>query len=321
MPRWSALRVFSLLASILAAAGSVGAAEPAPSAVRAQLQLNQPFYYVGDGLEVRIKIVNGGMAEAVNPVKGPLLGAFAVSDAKGKQIESSSKTDAKEPARPDKLAPGASYAAVVDLTQMYPELKSRGRYTIKWSSGGVAADDISIVIIPKYLPSKDYLARVETEQGTFVIDLLKRQAPLAVKAFVDLANAGFYDGLIFYEARADQVISGGDPTGTGRGQAPLRYPAEMGAVPVVAGSVVLKPAGLAPPANSSQFAISLQSQPTWIGQFTVVGQVVEGLDIVRKLAGVPTADPPSYRPLKDIHTLHVTIQEKPAPARSATGSN
>ena len=96
---------------------------------------------------------------------------------------------------------------------------------------------------------------------------------------------------------------------------------ELAAIPIVAGSVVMKPAGVAPPANSSQFVISLRPEPGWIGQFTVLGQVIDGLDLVRKISNVPTSDRPKYRPLKDIHTIHVTIQEKMPPGTPPTGSN
>ena len=304
-----------LLGGTLAAA-----AETRGGTVRAQMELNQNFYYVGDPLSVRVVISNTGSAEVSNPIKGDLFTAFSVSDAAGKRLEPGSKAEAQEPARPPKLAPNALYGGVVDLAKMYPQLRSTGRFTIKWSANGVAADDISVTIITKMDPKKDYAARVETEQGTFVIDLFKKTAPIAVKAFADLANAGFYDGLLIHEAIGNQLIGGGDPTGTGRGQAPLRYPAELGAVPIVVGSVLMKPAGLAPPANSSQFIVALQPQSAWIGQFTVVGQVVEGLEVVRKLSNLPTADPPSHKPLKDVHTLRVAIEEKasvPAPAAPA----
>jgi cyclophilin family peptidyl-prolyl cis-trans isomerase len=84
----------------------------------------------------------------------------------------------------------------------------------------------------------------------------------------------------------------------------------LAAVPVVAGTVVLKPAGLAPPANSSQFIISLRPEPKWTGQFTVLGQVVDGLDTVRKISNLPSTDRPNYRPIKEIHTIRVIVVEK-----------
>jgi peptidyl-prolyl cis-trans isomerase A (cyclophilin A) len=285
------------------------------------MELNQQFYYLGEPMNVRISISNASSSEVANPVKSSLFGAFGVKDASGKRLEPSAKPEAQEPSRPAKLAPNAFYGAAVDISQMYPQLRTKGRYTIKWSADGVSSEEIVVTVIPRFEPSKDYVARVETEMGTFVIDLMKRTAPIAVKAFVDLANAGFYDGLVIHEVRGDQVIGGGDPTGSGHGQAPLRYPAELSAVPIITGSVLLKPAGLAPPANSSQFVVTLQPQAGWIGQFTVLGQIIEGLDVVRKISNVPTSDSPSFRPLTDVHTIHVVIQEKGATAPQPTAAH
>lgn len=316
MRRIAAVIVVLALGIVLPQA--IGAPTSSPAGgVRAQLELNQQFFYIGDPLNVRISITNRGAAEVGNPVKSPLFGSFSISDASGKKLTPQAKPDAQEPARPAKLAPSAFYGAAFDLSQSYPQLRTKGRFSIHWAADGVFSDEIVVTVIPRFEPSKDYSAKVETEEGTFTIDLLKRTAPIAVKAFVDLANAGFYDGLLFHEARGDQLVSGGDPTGTGNGQAPLRYPAELNPVPIVAGSVLLKPAGLAPPANGSQFVIALQPQPGWVGQFTVVGQVVDGLDVVRKISNVATADRPSYKPLKDVHTQHITVQERQAPAGTA----
>lgn len=302
------LMVFVLCASVARAIAAP--AKPAPETVKAVLELNQQFYYVGEPLNIRVTISNSGAAEVANPVKNPVLGSFAVSDASGTRLEAQGKSEAQEPARPSKLASRAFYGAVVDLSQLYPQLKSKGRYTIRWAADGVESDKIVVTVIPKFDPSKTYSARVETEEGAFVIDLMKMTAPIATKAFVDLANAGFYDGLLIHEVRGDQAVGGGDPTGSGGGQAPLRYPAELAAIPVVAGTVVLKPAGLAPPANSSQFIIALRPEPKWTGQFTVLGQVTEGLEIVRKISNVPNTDRPNFRPIKDLHTVKITIAEK-----------
>jgi len=302
------LMILMLCASVAYAIAAP--ARPAPDTVKAVLELNQQFYYVGEPLNIRVTISNSGAAEVANPVKGPILGSFAVFDQSGTRLEVQGKPEAQEPSRPSKLASKAFYGAVVDLSQMYPQLKSKGRFTIQWSSNGVESDKIVVTVIPKFDPSKTYSARVETEEGAFVIDLMKMTAPIATKAFVDLANAGFYDGLLIHEVRSDQAVGGGDPTGTGGGQAPLRYPAELAAIPVVAGTVVLKPAGLAPPANSSQFIIALRPEPKWTGQFTVLGQVTEGLEVVRKISNVPNTDRPNFRPIKDIHTVRVTILEK-----------
>jgi len=53
----------------------------------------------------------------------------------------------------------------------------------------------------------------------------------------------------------------------------------------------------------------------------VLGQVIDGLDVIRKISNVQTSDRPKYRPLKDIHTIRVTIQEKAPAGAPQTGSN
>lgn len=295
-------------------------ADAAPGPVKAVLELDQSFYYVGDPFNVRVSINNGGDSEVANPVKGALFGGFVLEGADRKRIEPSGAPSASEPARPAKLASKAFYGTVVDMTKVYPQLKSAGTYTIRWEADGVKSQVIDFKIIPRFDPSKEYEAVVDTEEGSFVINLLKARSPIAVKAFVDMAHAGFYDGLVFHEVRADQAVSGGDPTGNGDGQASFRYPAELAAIPVIAGTVILKPAGFAPPANSSQFVIALRPEPRWTGQFTVLGQVSEGLDVVKKISNVQSSDKPSYRPLKDVHTLRVQIREKATSPPPAAGS-
>jgi len=313
--------VIMLALGVLASRAAAPPVNPPSGSVKAVMELKQQFYYVGEPMTVRVAISNDGTSDVANPVKSPIFGSFIVADPQGKRLAAQAKPQAQEPSRPTKLTPSEFYGAAVDLSQMYPQLRSKGKYSIRWSADGVSSDEIVVTVIPKFDPSKDYTARVETELGDFVIELLKRSAPIAVKTFVDLANAGFYDGLVLHEARVDQIVGGGDPTGTGGGQAPILYPAELAAIPIVAGSVIMKPAGLAPPANSSQFVVSLRPEPGWIGQFTVLGQVIDGLDLVRKISNVPTSDRPKYRPLKDIHTIHVTIQEKMPPGTPPTGSN
>src|SRR5262245_17297281 len=305
-----------LLFVALFAAAALAAA-PAGQ-VTAVLELNQDFYYVGDPFLVRLSIGNNGTAEVANPVKAGIFGGFEVT-AGSKRLEPGGKPSAAEPVRPPKLGAKAFYGSVVDLTEIYPQLKSPGAYRLRWSSDGVTSDAIELKIIPKFDPAKDYEARVETEEGSFVIELNKARSPVAVKAFVDLANAGFYDGLLFHDVRPDQAVAGGDPTGTGGGQAPFRYPAELSGSPVLAGTVILKPASLAPPSNSSQFVIALRPEPRWTGQFTILGQVVQGLETVKKISNVP-ADRPAFRPTKEVHTLKVQIVEKEAPKSTSTGS-
>lgn len=281
--------------------------------VKAIMELSQQFYYAGDPLQIRISIGNNGEVPVANPLKTPLFEAFDVQKAEGVALKASGKQETPEPTRPDKLSPNAFYGAIVDLTQIFPDLKTPGTYQIRWAADGVASDTIMIRIIPRYNPERDYRARFETDQGVFVIDFFKKTAPIAVKAFVDMANSGFYDGLAFQTIRPDLYVVGGDPRGNGAGQTLFTFPAELSNVPVVTGTVLMKPVGAAPPANGSQFIIMLHPDPTYTGQLTVLGQVVEGLDVVHKIALLPStqqASQPHFRPLKEIVMRKVTVLEK-----------
>ncbi|HEX6850895.1 MAG TPA: peptidylprolyl isomerase [Candidatus Polarisedimenticolaceae bacterium] len=306
-------------ASLLAAAAFAAApgAEPPPAVapVVAVLELRDNFFYAGDPFEVRLNITNRGDVEVDNPVRSRLLEGLKVRPVGGEEIKPTGKPKASEPSRPAKLGAKGFYGTVFDLTEMYPELKKPGRYELRWSASGVDSNEIRVSIIPRYDPTRVYRARFETDEGNFVVEFLGKSAPLASKAFVDLAHSGFYDGQVFHEARPDLMIAGGDPTGTGAGGAPFAYPQETPSIPVVAGSVLMKPSGFAPPSNSSQFFILLQAEPSMTGQLTVVGQVVEGLEIVRKISRVPTtqqATRPYFKPLQDVRIRKVSVEMQPS---------
>jgi cyclophilin family peptidyl-prolyl cis-trans isomerase len=168
-------------------------------------------------------------------------------------------------------------------------------------------------MIPRYDPKKEYRASVETDEGTFVVDFFRMTAPSTVRAFVDMAHTGFFDGMVFYEVRPDGLVATGDRAGDGTGSPPFTYPAELSSVPVETGTVVMRPVRSSPPANGSQFMIVLRPEPDWKGQFTVLGQVVEGLDTVQKISKLPSSEQasrPFFKPLKDVHIRKISIVEK-----------
>jgi cyclophilin family peptidyl-prolyl cis-trans isomerase len=294
------------------------AAEPGGvrTGVKAVLELSRQFYYAGDPLDVRISIGNDGDQEAANPVKAKLLASFQVRAKGGALLKAGTIPGDKEPQRPDRLAPKGFYGAIVDLASMFAELRKPGTYEISWSADGIESQTIEVRLIPKYDPAKDYVARVETDEGTFTIEFFKKVAPLATKSFVDMANAAFYDGLLIHEVHRDWYIVGGDPQGDGSGNPPFRYPAEPTSLPIVAGTVLMKPVSPSPPTNGCQFIVALRPEPSWKGQATIVGQVSEGLDVVRKIANLPNSErnqPPFFKPLKDVRIRRISVAEKTAP--------
>jgi peptidyl-prolyl cis-trans isomerase-like 3 len=303
-----------------AAALATGAADTAKrttneGTIRAAVELSRSLYYAGDPLELRVSIGNNGDAEVPNPVKTPLPAGLEVRIAGGAALKGVAKSGASERSRPERLAPKYAYSAVIDLTKLFPDLASPGQYEIRWAADGVTSPTLVVRLIPRYDPSKEYRVRVETDEGAFALEFFSKSAPLATKAFIDMANAGFYDGLSFHEIHKDQFVVGGDSQGDGPGTPPLRYPADPSNVPVVAGTVVMKPLSPSPPTNGSQFIVMLRAEPTWTGQATVLGQVVDGLEVLQRISRLPSTEQttrPFFKPLKDIRIRKMTVIEKPA---------
>ena len=300
----------------------IAVAEDKPkSGVRALLELNRDYYYAGDPMPIRISLGNEGQGSAQNPVKTPLTRGFVVTAA-GNALRPTGTSTAQEPARLDKLTPNAFFGTVVDLTEMYPELRQPGEFEIRWEADGVQSNSLKVRLIPRLEPGRDYQARVETSEGAFTIEFFPKNAPLAFKAFTDLANLGYYDGLLVHEIRPEVLVAAGDPAQSKVSRAPFLFPQEQSTLPVVAGTVLMRPMGAAPPANGSSFMVMLRAEPSMNGQATVVGQVTDGLDVVAKMSRLPSNEQgsrPFFRPLKDIKIQKITISQK-GQAPAAAGS-
>jgi len=309
------IRFAAALVPVALAAGSVAVLSQVPPGptVKAVLELGQQFLYAGDPLHVRLSIGNEGGVAAPNPVRTPLFQGFRVRAEAG-PLAAQEQHGLQEPARPDRLAPGSFYGSIAEISRIFPGLLQPGRYEISWSADGVSSNVLLVQILPKYDPAKAYTARVETDQGGFTVEFLPKVSPVAVKAFIDLARAGYYDGLLIHEVRPDQLVAGGEPEASGQERPPFGFPQEQSPTPVIAGTVLMRPVGAAPPAHGAGVFVTLRPEPALTGQVTVVGQVVEGLEILRRISKVPsneTAARPHYKPLKDIRILRVEIREKP----------
>lgn len=133
---------------------------------------------------------------------------------------------------------------------------------------------------------------LETTKGKVVIALRADLAPGHVKQIKELASSGFYDGVIFHRVIDGFMAQTGDPTGTGTGGSDKPdLKAEFTDTPYVRGTV-----GMARTSNpnsaNSQFFITFGDAGFLNGQYTVFGQVVEGMDVVDKInKGEPPANP------------------------------
>jgi cyclophilin family peptidyl-prolyl cis-trans isomerase len=139
-------------------------------------------------------------------------------------------------------------------------------------------------------------AVVETAKGSFTIRLLPQVAPEHAKHFVKTAKTGGYDGTTFHRIITGGMIQGGDPLtkdpakaaqyGTG-GLGLLK--AEFSDRPFVRGTV-----GAARRSNKdsggSQFFVAVKEQPQLLGQYTIFGEVVSGMEVVDQISMTPVDD-------------------------------
>lgn len=126
------------------------------------------------------------------------------------------------------------------------------------------------------------VAVVETAKGKIVFELYPDVAPKTVANFVKLADKGFYNGLKFHRVVPGFVIQGGDPNGDGTGGPGYTIPAEFNSKKHLTGTVAMARAQ-DPNSAGSQFYICLAPQPSLDGQYTIFGQVTQGLDVIQKI--------------------------------------
>ena len=152
----------------------------------------------------------------------------------------------------------------------------------------------------------------ETTEGSFTIRLFEKEVPKTVANFVGLAEGTkewrdpasgekktgpYYDGVTFHRVINGFMIQGGP----GYNFADEFHPSLRHK-----GAGILSMANAGPNTNGSQFFITLGPTPHLDNRHSVFGEVVEGLDVVKKIGGVPTAN--QDRPVKPVVMNHVTIK-------------
>jgi peptidyl-prolyl cis-trans isomerase B (cyclophilin B) len=169
-----------------------------------------------------------------------------------------------------------------------------------------------------------YWATLDTEMGEIEIALRPELAPNHVRSFVALAQAGYFDGLVFertvHENGPDgklELIEGGCPVGTGEmGYGSIGYwlkPELHPEVPHEEGTVGASH-GEGKDTAACKFYITLSRCPFMDGEYTVFGKVTQGLGIARKILSLPVRDdsefPDGDRPVKPVVIRKVTIHTK-----------
>ncbi len=117
---------------------------------------------------------------------------------------------------------------------------------------------------------------LELKDGRVVIRLRPDLAPRHVARIKELVRAGFYDGLAFHRVIEGFMAQTGDPRGDGTGGSGRKLAAEFSAAPFETGTVGMARSA-SPDSGDSQFFICFEAAPHLDGQYTVWGQVVEGM--------------------------------------------
>jgi cyclophilin family peptidyl-prolyl cis-trans isomerase len=132
---------------------------------------------------------------------------------------------------------------------------------------------------------------LETSKGTATIALRPDLAPDHVARIKELAREGFYDGIVFHRVIDGFMAQTGDPTGTGMGGSGKKLKAEFSREPHKRGTASMARAQ-SPDSADSQFFICFADAPFLNGQYTVWGQVIDGMDAIDKIKrGEPVKDP------------------------------
>ena len=152
----------------------------------------------------------------------------------------------------------------------------------------------------------------EMENGDIMkAELYPQVAPNTVNNFISLVNKGFYDGLIFHRVINGFMIQGGDPEGTGMGGPGYGIKGEFAQngfandLKHTAG-VLSMARSMMPNSAGSQFFIMHKDAPHLDGAYAAFGKIIEGMDVVNKIAEVATDY--SDRPMEDQSMKTVTVE-------------
>jgi len=147
--------------------------------------------------------------------------------------------------------------------------------------------------------------KLETNMGDIVINLYS-DMPITSGNFEKLVNQGFYDGVIFHRIIDGFMLQGGDPTGTGMGGPGYNIQDEF----THAGGnknnqYTISMANSGPNSGGSQFFINLVDNNFLDGKHPVFGKVIDGMDVIDKIAKLETDS--QDKPLEDVKIIKASI--------------
>ena len=191
---------------------------------------------------------------------------------------------------PGAAAPTAAPVQTIDAARMHPP-----------SATPLAS--------PPAVPAGDgTTATIQTEGGTVVIELFTASAPVASENFINLAEAGYYNGVGFHRIIPGFMIQGGDPEGTGAGGPGYTIRDEPVVGEYTRGTVAMARTRL-PNSQGSQFFIVVADSPNLAGGgYTIFGRVTSGMEVADEIVSGARTGPQNDIAVDPVEMIEVTIE-------------
>lgn len=299
-------RIATALALVLLAAASAEAADLAVS-----LRVKDKTPALGAPLSVEVAVENEGkrsasVREVVHDIRSAYLEiAYADRTFEFMKIDNRyfefifQRKKIEEYLSPLTLKPGASARVTLSLV-----LPRAGSYRLRGVYAGVTpsvrSDWTEVTVAPKG-KKEELRVAMKTSHGDLTLAFHPDVALGTVLNFLGLVHEKFYDGVVFHRIIKDFMSQGGDPDGTGRGGPGYLIPQEFNDLPHGEGVLSMARTGAHVDTAGSQFFLCVAMSPEMARnldrQYTVFGQVVEGLDVVRKINSIPA---PGSKPSEEV---------------------
>ena len=158
-----------------------------------------------------------------------------------------------------------------------------------------------------FAPGESWRARMVTNKGELLIRLMPEVAPMHVTSFAYLARLGFFDGLTFHRVITEFMAQGGCPLGTGTGSPGYKFAGEFDSGLKHDKPGLLSQANAGPGTDGSQFFLTFVPTPWLDGKHTIYGEIVEGMDTMKKLEAAGSQSGRTSEPLK-IETVTIEVK-------------